>query len=472
MSTQTVRQTGHPIASDGGAGGVQAPASAAGQSTGPFARIIGGAMAAGALLALVLMLVVFPAGSEPRITGAALLGFAVTWLLIWWLSDRFTAAPQRWALVPAAAFGSSGLALTVIEPGAWGMAAIAWVWPPIVLGLVGWMWMRTRRSLPRRGRWLLTPVLALVAASAVGALFEDVALFAQRDDVTMAAPGARIDLGPRALHLDCRGPRSQAGSPTVVLLNGLGESSASWARIVSGVQSASGARVCAYDRAGQGWSDPTEQPQEADAAAADLHAVLAAAGERGPFVLVGHSSGGTHAMTYAQLYADQVSGMVLLDSSSPEQATRIPGFTSQLSMMRRVLALTPSLYRLGLGHLVAGGSHLPEPAASQVTKLGSTPAAARNLHDEQAVVLAVFARAQALRTLGHRPLAVVTASESAAGPGWSAAQQAIARLSDNSSLRTVDSSHSGLLEDPTPAAESVRAISGVIAAVRTGQPVR
>ena len=58
-------------------------------------------------------------------------------------------------------------------------------------------------------------------------------------------------------------------------------------------------------------------------AAADLHPLLAAAGEDGPYVLVGHSTGGTYAMTYAARYPEQVAGMVLLDSSSPEQLTTI-----------------------------------------------------------------------------------------------------------------------------------------------------
>ena len=118
-------------------------------------------------------------------------------------------------------------------------------------------------------------------------------------------------MGDHDLHLDCRGQ----GQPTVVLVSGLGEFSASWARIVDGV--APTTRVCAYDRAGQGWSDDVDHPQDGMAAAEDLHALLAAAGETGPFVLVGHSIGGPYAMTYADQYADEVAGMVLLDSTSP-----------------------------------------------------------------------------------------------------------------------------------------------------------
>ena len=93
-------------------------------------------------------------------------------------------------------------------------------------------------------------------------------------------------MGGHRLYLDCRGQ----GSPTVVLDNGLGEVTASWARIVAEVGTT--ARVCAYDRAGQGWSEDSATTPDGITAARDLHALLRVAGEHGPFVLVGHSIGG------------------------------------------------------------------------------------------------------------------------------------------------------------------------------------
>ena len=113
----------------------------------------------------------------------------------------------------------------------------------------------------------------------------------------------------------------------MVLFNGLGEFSASWARVVD--QVGDDTRVCAYDRAGQGWSEDVDEPQDGVTAAADLHALLDAAGEHGPYVLVGHSIGGTYALTYAAQYPEQVAGMVLLDSSSPRQFTAMPDYPFQ-----------------------------------------------------------------------------------------------------------------------------------------------
>ncbi len=83
----------------------------------------------------------------------------------------------------------------------------------------------------------------------------------------------------------------------------------------------------------------------------------------------------------------------------------------------------------------------------------------------------VLEQAQALTTLGNRPLAVLTASENLSTDGWSAAQDRMAALSTNSLHRDVESTHAGLLEDPHGAGESVRAITAVIDAIRTGAPL-
>jgi pimeloyl-ACP methyl ester carboxylesterase len=104
-------------------------------------------------------------------------------------------------------------------------------------------------------------------------------------------PGASYDVGGHRLHLNCTG----TGSPTVVLENGLSETSPLWSAITAQVSRTT--RICAYDRVGQGWSDDVAHRQDGIAVAIDLHTLLARAGEHGPYVLAGHSSGGTLAMT-------------------------------------------------------------------------------------------------------------------------------------------------------------------------------
>ena len=124
------------------------------------------------------------------------------------------------------------------------------------------------------------------------------------------------------------------------------------------------------------------------------------------------------------------------------------------------------------GPAVPATSHLPAADAAKVTAITSTPQYYRNQRDEVSVIPEVFAQAQALTTLGDRPLAVLTASATSTGTdGWVGAQDQLAALSTNSVHRTVDSTHAGLLEDVRPAAESVRAITEVVSSVRTGTPL-
>jgi hypothetical protein len=140
--------------------------------------------------------------------------------------------------------------------------------------------------------------------------------------------------------------------------------------------------------------------------------------------------------------------------------------------MRRGLALLPTLHRLGVGLLFPPASHLPAADAETVIALTSGVEAARNMRDEVSVIREVFTQAQALTTFGDRPLAVLTATENSVGTdGWIDAQDQLAGLSTNHVHRTVDSTHTGLLEDVAPAAESVRAITEVISSVRTGEPL-
>ena len=427
-------------------------------------RIVIASLAAGAMIALALVLVVFPGATESVVTGSMLVGFGCGWGLLARLSTRRGGRAQRWAAVLATAMTVTGVALVVLAPGAAAMRTLTWVWPPAVLSLAVWSFVQVRRSLTGRGRWLVVPVLAVLAASSVGATFASVS--EARVGRDFPAPGTTYDIDGHRMHLFCQGE----GGPTVVLFNGLGEISTSWAHITDQVRTTT--RVCAFDRAGQAWSEDVAKPEDGIQAADDLHALLAAAGEQGPFVLAGHSIGGPYALVYASRFPEQVAGLVLLDSSSPEQMTAIPAYPGQYAVMRRGLAMLPTLGRIGLARMLATGADLPGDAADETVAMTGTARALRNGRDEIAMVPTLFEESQALTSIGDRPLAVLTASESLEGDGWQEAQDELGRLSTNHLARTVRSSHDGMVSDADVAAESADAITAVVASARTGRPVR
>lgn len=143
-------------------------------------------------------------------------------------------------------------------------------------------------------------------------------------------------------------------------------------------------------------------------------------------------------------------------------------------MMRRGLGVAPSFARLGIGLLVPETmvSSLPSPAAAQVRAFAISPRGLRNMRDEVSELPAAFAQARALHTLGSKPVAVLTATESLHNTtGWSAAQNRLAALSSNSSHRVIDATHAGLLDDKRASSAAARVITDVVQAVRTNNPL-
>jgi pimeloyl-ACP methyl ester carboxylesterase len=124
-----------------------------------------------------------------------------------------------------------------------------------------------------------------------------------------AKAGELVDVGGRRINLDCSG----AGSPTVVLMAGLFSWSLVWYKTQPVI--AQKTRVCAFDRAAYGFSDPASRPQIVSEVVEDLHTALNAGSIPGPYVLVGHSLGGLEARIYAQRWPEEVAGMVLVDTS-------------------------------------------------------------------------------------------------------------------------------------------------------------
>ena len=126
------------------------------------------------------------------------------------------------------------------------------------------------------------------------------------------APGRLVDVGGRKLHLLCSGQ----GAPTVVLEAGASSFAIDWTLVQREVSRTN--RTCSYDRAGSGWSDEAK-PETRASSAADLHQLMATAGEKAPFVLVGASRGGLLIRAYVLDYPQDVAGLVFVDPASEDR---------------------------------------------------------------------------------------------------------------------------------------------------------
>lgn len=158
------------------------------------------------------------------------------------------------------------------------------------------------------------PLFALLGAMlfspAAGAAMGDANII---DDPAYTHPQRLVEVEPgRRLNLYCIGE----GSPTVVFESGLTDETDVWAWVQPAV--AAHVQACSYDRAGSGYSDPGRRVGTSANSVDDLHRLLAAAGIKPPYVLVGHSYGGMHARLFADLHRDEVAGMVLIDPSEED----------------------------------------------------------------------------------------------------------------------------------------------------------
>jgi len=171
-------------------------------------------------------------------------------------------------------------------------------------------------------------VIAAKAAVPIAALILVAGLIFQRcatmlDERRYPMPGVLVEVNGHRMHLDCRGQ----GSPTVVLDAGLGDSASTWALVQPEV--AKFTRVCSYDRPGLGWSEQWSGARDTRHVAVELENLLQQAHISGPYLLVGHYFGGYNQIVFQSLYPDQVVGIVLVDSSHPDQGNRLPGTTME-----------------------------------------------------------------------------------------------------------------------------------------------
>ena len=151
-------------------------------------------------------------------------------------------------------------------------------------------------------------------------LFSGTAFQLQAEEVLRpySMPGRLVNIGTHRLHIHCTGE----GTPAVIIDSGLGGVSLEWKIVQAGM--AKYVRVCSYDRAGYGWSDPGPEPRTTQQITKELHALLINADIPPPYILVGHSFGGYNIRYFASTYPQNVAGLVLVDASHPDQVNRLP----------------------------------------------------------------------------------------------------------------------------------------------------
>ena len=260
-------------------------------------------------------------------------------------------------------------------------------------------------------KWLrriaLSLLVLVIVAVASGATYEVLGRRAARRDFPVR--GELVDIGGRRLQVDCRG----SGTPVVVLEAGLSTGGAlDWSAVHDSI--AQTTRTCAYSRAGIMWSDAASGQLTAKRVAEDLHAALGKAGEPPPYVLVGHSLGGPYIMTYTGYFGDEVAGLVMVDASHPEQLQRLKevapaAVEPNLTPMKVARALSwAGVVRLAM----RSAPTMPNQSAED-----ARPIAAYASHSidgamaEMEALAATFDEAGRFRTLGDRPLVVLTAAK-------------------------------------------------------------
>lgn len=325
--------------------------------------------------------------------------------------------------------------------------------------------------LKRIGLWLIVGTITLAA---IGAAYQTIST--QIDTRAYPPPGRMIDVGGYRMHIYCTGANGD-GSPTVILEQGLGGISSGWALVQPEVAKVT--RVCSYDPAGMGWSDSGSEPRDAQHIAQELHTLLHNANIPGPYVLVGWSFGGLYVREYTGQNPDEVVGLVLLDSSHPDQWTSTPEGEAQFESNAKIYSIAPILVRLGVMRVMG----LLQPASGLPTPYGealkASFAATKDWDTQGAEFLASLttgSQVSEYESFGAIPLFVLTATTHGTPPRqeqlWQDWQTDLASLSTNSLHQIVEGAdHASFWRDADIVKVTNDAILQVVGAARMGRPL-
>jgi pimeloyl-ACP methyl ester carboxylesterase len=276
-------------------------------------------------------------------------------------------------------------------------------------------------------------------------------------------PGKMVNIGTHDIHLNCVG----SGSPTVVFEADLDQyGSLSWMSVQERIGELT--RACSYDRAGIMWSEPGPLPRDGETIASELSAVIDAAGEEGPYILVGHAFGGAYIRIFTGQYPDDVCGMVLVESSHPEMLTRFGEYGVAPEIPdRNIRPLILFLSHLGSPGRYKGNIYnLPPEIYDPVQAF--LPESSLTWFDEKVEAPNTLAQAGQVEFLGNLPLIVIASStpSSSVAQGqilqdlWLELQQELLLLSENSEIRIYEVGHYPQLQSPELVIEAIKDVLG------------
>jgi pimeloyl-ACP methyl ester carboxylesterase len=317
-------------------------------------------------------------------------------------------------------------------------------------------------------RRILIVLVVLAALPLVGASWQRLAT--DRDHRRYPPPGELVtvdDHGAR-LHLVTQGRRHRFGNPNtpVVLLDaGTPGFSAQWGWIQPAI--AEFATVVAYDRPGLGWSEPRPgaDPFDPRDTADRLHTALQKVGLPGPYLLVGHSYGGLTSRVFAAAYPDEISGIVLVDPSHPDQGSRAEGEGPAGSMWFMAPLARIGALRLGVatGMFASMIGDLPERQADEAAAIFVQPGQWSTVELELAAWSDIASRLEQAEPLGDLPLTVISAGTG--GPDEHQLHAQVAGLSSRGSHQSlVEATHLSLLTDREHSRATVDAVQATLAA--------
>ena len=305
------------------------------------------------------------------------------------------------------------------------------------------------KSLKRVVLWVGAAVfVAIIATTGLQAVLSHLSL---RNN---PPPGSLVELNGRKVHVLCAGE----GSPTVILEAGLPGSSLTWMSVFSEIAELT--RVCAYDRPGYGWSQPTTSPRTAETIVQELRVLLQSTDTQPPYILVGHSFGGLLMQLYATRFPNDFTGMVLVDSSHPDQAHR----TLDLQEIDTISFAMKTLGPIGIVRLL-----FPVPAGNPESRDVSVREQERELLMTSRTLRTAAREMSGLREslrqvtdstvdLGSKPLVVLSEGRRRA-ESWQALQEDLSRMSTNSEWQVVDGAgHFVQHDQPDVVVDAVRRV--------------